>query len=57
MTDDLRTSNGIRFQFKGGKSITFRPTDDGLIDVECDPADLTPAAFAFITHIQKLLGR
>lgn len=51
------TPPSLAFTFAGGKQLRFRRADDGRITVEYDPADLTEAAQAVITEVERLLRR
>lgn len=40
----------------GDKQLAFRLNDEGLIDVECDPADLTEMTQCVVNEIRRMLG-
>ena len=46
---------GIRFQV-GSKGLTFRLNNEGLIDAEYDPEDLTEAAQAVVNEVRRILN-
>ena len=47
---------GVIFRI-GDKQLAFRVTDDGLIDAEYEPADLTDMAQVMVTEVRRLLNR